>query len=94
MMTDAAYFHAMAATMKRTPRMAAQTPLGRKVIPATSRSTGPIQQMPGNIRRPATANRTGITPTTTRIKRFMAIIPEIHRPFTRYSTPLAKHPSI
>jgi hypothetical protein len=55
--------------------MAAHIPFGRNVIPATSRSIGPIQHTPGNISRPATANSIGATPITTRIKRFMAIIP-------------------
>jgi hypothetical protein len=69
--TAAPIFHATAAAMSRMPKMYPQIPCGKKLIPATSRRIGPIQQMPGNIRKPTMVSRIGTTPTTSRSKRFM-----------------------
>jgi hypothetical protein len=87
-------FHTTAATISRTPRMTPQAPCGRKLIPATSRRTGPIQQMPGNMRTPAAASRIGIPPTTSRTNRFIGTSVRRHLPFTEYSTPVWEQPSI
>jgi hypothetical protein len=57
--------------MQRMPSIPPQAPCGTTVIPATSRSAGPIQQMPGSMRNPAMASNTGTTERTARSKRFI-----------------------
>jgi len=69
--------------MSETPMTPPQTPCGRAVIPATSRSIGPIQQMPGNISIPADGEATPAPrQTTARSKRFIRTSIEGWRPPT------------